>query len=66
MKNSTSALLTVVTKQVKTNRLFILHLQLIKDFHGILKKIEFRSNLVVSPVLQFISSVGSSPDYLFE
>ncbi|HEY4935517.1 MAG TPA: hypothetical protein VII44_03000, partial [Puia sp.] len=26
----------------------------IKDFHGILKKIEFRSNLVVSPILQFI------------
>jgi hypothetical protein len=25
----------------------------IKDFHGILKKIEFRSNLVVSPILQF-------------
>jgi DNA mismatch repair ATPase MutS len=26
----------------------------VKDFHGILKRIEFRSNLVVSPVLQFI------------
>jgi MutS domain V len=25
----------------------------IKDFHGILKRIEFRSNLVVSPILQF-------------
>ncbi len=26
----------------------------VKDFHSILKRIEFRSNLVVSPVLQFI------------